>query len=98
MQTKISASGSGLKLLMIIFAFSLWFFGCVSPSVDQPKEVVDIAVLDMIDGGKLYDNWWKEIKGAYEPRKDHPLWKMQASNKRTGSATWRCKECHGVGL
>ncbi len=95
MQTKISASGSGLKLLMIIFAFSLWFFGCVSPSVDQPKEVVDIAVLDMIDGGKLYDNWWKEIKGAYEPRKDHPLWKMQASNKRTGSATWRCKECHG---
>jgi len=46
-------------------------------------------------GGKLYDKWWVEISGVEEPRADHPLWSQQATNRRTGSATWRCKECHG---
>lgn len=49
----------------------------------------------MINGGRLYDNWWKEIKGVKEPTGNHPLWKIQAVNKSQGSATWRCKECHG---
>lgn len=95
MQAKTSAAGSCLKLLSILLVFSLWFYGCVPVKVDQPEEVVDSMVLNMIEGGLLYDNWWKEIKGAKEPKEDQPLWKMQSSNKRTGSATWRCKECHG---
>ena len=29
------------------------------------------------------------------PEEDHPLWATQDSNERSGSDTWRCKECHG---
>ena len=45
-------------------------------------------------GGQLYDEWWK-VTGAAEPSEDNPLWARQATNTRDGSATWRCKECHG---
>lgn len=95
MQTRISAAGAGLKLLVILFAMALWLYGCVPQSGGKSEDVVNIEVLDMIYGGKLYDNWWKELKGVEEPQEDHPLWKMQTSNKSAGSATWRCKECHG---
>ncbi len=45
-------------------------------------------------GGLLYDKWWA-VTGAVEPETDHPLWALQDTNTRSGSATWRCKECHG---
>ena len=45
-------------------------------------------------GGRLYDNWWKEA-GVEEPTLDQPLWASQTTNTRSGSDTWRCKECHG---
>lgn len=48
-------------------------------------------------GGALYDKWWA-VAGATAPTEDHPLWANrpdQDSNTRTGSDTWRCKECHG---
>jgi thiosulfate dehydrogenase len=46
-------------------------------------------------GGQLYDNWWRTTVDAEKPEKDHPLWKDQIHNKRSGYATFRCKECHG---
>ncbi len=46
-------------------------------------------------GGQLYDNWWRTTVDTDKPDKDHPLWKKQATNKRSGYATYRCKECHG---
>ena len=52
---------------------------------------------DVTLGGLLYDKWWV-VTGAAAPESDHPLWKSRpdpSSNTRTGSATWRCKECHG---
>ena len=45
-------------------------------------------------GGRLYDNWISET-GAAVPPVDNPIWDLQNTNNRTGSATWRCKECHG---
>jgi mono/diheme cytochrome c family protein/ribosomal protein L37AE/L43A len=45
-------------------------------------------------GGQLYDKWW-EIAGADEPTGDQPLWASQDTNTRSGTDTWRCKECHG---
>lgn len=50
---------------------------------------------NIVRGGQLYDAWWKVVPGAKEPKDNHPLWQSQASNKRKGSVTWRCKECHG---
>ncbi len=46
-------------------------------------------------GGQLYDNWWKTTVDTEKPEKDHPLWKKQNTNNRSGYDTFRCKECHG---
>ena len=46
-------------------------------------------------GGQLYDTWWKVVPGAKEPKDNQPLWALQTTNKRKGSVSWRCKECHG---
>lgn len=46
-------------------------------------------------GGLLYDTWWKVVPGAGEPKDNQPLWSLQTTNKRKGSVSWRCKECHG---
>ncbi|MBT4889692.1 MAG: hypothetical protein HON65_09085 [Rhodospirillales bacterium] len=44
-------------------------------------------------GGKLYDKWFK-IAGSARPKGTHVAW--PASNtKKKGSATHRCKACHG---
>jgi len=45
-------------------------------------------------GGRLYDTWWSEA-GLDTPTADQPLWASQSTNTRSGTDTWRCKECHG---
>jgi len=50
-----------------------------------------------VQGGLLYDNWWIAY-GTAEPTQTHAMWTQREANPentRTGSATWRCKECHG---
>ncbi len=65
--------------------------------ISENKSFVDtnIAGADIIDGGLAYDKWWVTNRGATEPLDNHPLWSTQTTNTRTGSVTWRCKECHG---
>jgi thiosulfate dehydrogenase len=46
------------------------------------------------EGGVLYDNWIKAM-GVDTPATDQPLFATQTTNTRTGTDTWRCKECHG---
>ncbi len=43
-------------------------------------------------GGRLYNNWYKEIRKA-PPQSRHPAYPAAGAVK--GSQTWRCKECHG---
>ncbi|HLG18224.1 MAG TPA: c-type cytochrome [Bdellovibrionota bacterium] len=53
-------------------------------------------------GGVLWDTWWEE-NGSPEPGSatssqpaDNPLYATHTgTSTRTGSQTWRCKECHG---
>jgi thiosulfate dehydrogenase len=47
-----------------------------------------------VQGGLLYDKWWKALD-LDEPNGDMPLWATQDTNERSGTDTWRCKECHG---
>ncbi|RME48695.1 MAG: hypothetical protein D6795_12570 [Deltaproteobacteria bacterium] len=51
-----------------------------------------------IRGGALWDNWWK-INGASAPENTNPLYEDPTYNTlggaKSGSDTWRCKECHG---
>jgi thiosulfate dehydrogenase len=42
-------------------------------------------------GGVLYDNWPAELSIKID--KTHPSY--PAEGKKSGAATWRCKECHG---
>jgi len=51
----------------------------------------------VVRGGLIYDKFWIAVE-TDEPTTDHPLWASRPdteSNSRTGSDTWRCKECHG---
>jgi thiosulfate dehydrogenase len=45
-------------------------------------------------GGRLYDKWWKEA-AVDEPAGDFAVFARQDSNTRSGTDTYRCKECHG---
>ncbi len=49
---------------------------------------------DAIRGGRLYDKWWT-VLGVDAPKGNQALWAKQTTNTRTGTDTWRCKECHG---
>jgi thiosulfate dehydrogenase len=49
---------------------------------------------DPVRGGLMYDKWWVVIE-ADSPSGDQPLWATQSTNARSGTDTWRCKECHG---
>lgn len=65
----------------------------VPPTEPPPPTEVIITGSDSV-GGRLYDKWWKEA-GVDEPSGDQSLWASQSTNTRSGSDTWRCKECHG---
>jgi thiosulfate dehydrogenase len=72
-----------------------------APSAEDIKAAVQevlapgATATSIAAGGRLYDKWWKEDTGATEPTADHALWGLQTTNTRSGSTTWRCKECHG---
>lgn len=57
--------------------------------VDKTK----YATANLVRGGLLYDKWWK-INGEPEPTETY-AWYPTDVGSQTGSATWRCKECHG---
>ncbi len=62
--------------------------------VTPPAAFTDASA---VRGGSLYDKWWA-VAGLQAPATDHAFWAArpdQDSNARTGSDTWRCKECHG---
>jgi mono/diheme cytochrome c family protein len=54
---------------------------------------------DLVRGGLLYDKWWA-VNGADEPTDTNPTYPTEQNAMfkdppRSGSETWRCKECHG---
>lgn len=59
------------------------------PPTTAPPSPASVAL-----GGRLYDNWMKTAQFT-TPEGNSPLWATQTTNTRTGSDTWRCKECHG---
>jgi thiosulfate dehydrogenase len=51
---------------------------------------------NLVRGGQLYDKWWAVpgVLDPVEPTSGNPGYGLTAGT-RTGSDTWRCKECHG---
>ena len=79
---------------MLRFLLALTLFGISFVTVAGIASAQVVPPGDPVNGGKLYDNWFNAID-ALPPEGDHPLWKEQVDNPRTGAITWRCKECHG---
>ena len=52
----------------------------------------EFVLADVVRGGLLYDKWWL-INRSSEPTGNHPLY--PAIGQKSGSTTFRCKECHG---
>jgi len=87
-----------LTLLLLISSVFIYFVsigGCSSNGGggDNP-----LARADIVRGGLLYDKWWA-VTGADEPESTNPTYPteqnaMFSMPPRSGSQTWRCKECH----
>jgi cytochrome c553 len=54
----------------------------------------DEALWSVVRGGRLYDNWYKEIERP-APTKPHPAYPPDRKYAKSAKASWRCKECHG---
>jgi mono/diheme cytochrome c family protein len=52
---------------------------------------------DAVRGGQLFDIWWlvRGVADTTAPTQTNPAY-ATTRGTRTGSATWRCRECHGV--
>jgi mono/diheme cytochrome c family protein len=86
-----------LSTLAVLLAFVSvpLLSGC--GEAEAPGGTVPAAQADPAKGGQLYDKFWS-VSTAPEPTTTHPLWSARPdpeANTRTGSTTWRCKECHG---
>ncbi len=66
----------------------------------QTLPTLDI-VSSMVRGGRLYDNWRKELgeiansNPDYPPNRRHPAYPITGKYAKNPRSNWRCKECHG---
>ncbi len=52
------------------------------------------SLSSIVRGGRLYDNWYKEIKEP-PPTVPHPAYPADKKYAKDSGASWRCKECYG---
>jgi mono/diheme cytochrome c family protein len=84
-----------IYLLLTLAVSILFLISACTTGMEKPDAKPVDNTLNIVEGGKLYDKWWIVVKGVEEPKLNQPLWSLQNTNKRSGSTTWRCKECHG---
>jgi len=81
-----------MKRSFAILLVTLIVIGVAATDSFGGRDIASPADAEQIKrGAQLYDNWAKVI--GQKPPGNHPLY--PASAKKSGSATWRCKECHG---
>jgi len=62
-------------------------------SMPSAARAADDAMDAIVRGGRLYDNWYRELR-ATPPHQPHPLFKGGVSSIADAAATWRCTTCH----
>jgi thiosulfate dehydrogenase len=82
----IAAGFCGLALI------GLAMMGLATPLAAQDGPEIETDVFTIARGGLLYDKWYGVLEHE-PPDQTHPAY--PAAGKKKGSATWRCKECHG---
>jgi thiosulfate dehydrogenase len=83
----------GTVLALAAWAIALLAAAAPAPAVadeDEPEHATSVWAIAR--GGLLYDKWWAVLERD-PPEETHPAY--PAAGKKKGSATWRCKECHG---
>jgi len=88
---------SNQNLITVLFIFSILAvaLGNIGGCNGDGGGGTPFNLADLVRGGLLYDKWWAE-NGADEPTDTNPTYPTEVNpNHRTGSQTWRCKECHG---
>ncbi len=58
------------------------------------KLTVEEDLYSIVRGGRLYDNWFREI-GETAPTKSHPAYPPDKTFADDPGTNWRCQECHG---
>ena len=84
-----------LVQLLVLFSWFTWSCAPAERASLGPAPSPASNLESVARGGLLYDMWWRVVPGANEPKSDQALWSLQTTNKRSGSVSWRCKECHG---
>jgi len=91
MNMKTTHKIAGLLTVTLLMGF----VGCEKSTKPKHFANENWAQADVVQGAQLYDKWWN-VTGGTEPTSNFdPIWSTQTTNTRTGSTTWRCKECHG---
>ena len=82
-------------ILTVLLAMPLALLIWSSPGyggTDSLEHASGKELAKIVQGGLLYDNWYKQTEAA-KPRGTHPAYPK--AGKKKGASTWRCKECHG---
>lgn len=91
-------------IISSLILLTLVLLSCGQTDETEGEETVQQEVMEEEDtppdantlahAGRLYDKWWVEINQE-PPSGDNLVWSRQSTNTRSGTDTWRCKECHG---
>lgn len=73
-------------------AAGLWTVGATAHETGESAPADETNIWSIARGGQFYDNW-ADVLEIDLPKETHPAYPKDG--KQTGSATWRCKECHG---
>jgi mono/diheme cytochrome c family protein len=77
-------------VVVLAEAFGL---GAVAMTTSTPA-LADESLSSIVRGGRLYDNWYKEIKEPV-PTESHPAYPPDKKYANEPGRNWRCVECHG---
>ncbi len=77
--------------LITILASLFFIQACTDKNLRSQEAPDDYRKADIKLGGLLYDNWLNVVNARVNG--NHPAYPPSA--KKSGSSTWRCKECHG---
>jgi mono/diheme cytochrome c family protein len=79
-------------ILCLTPLFIILLLAVMTDSATAAVEEVDLA--SIVRGGRLYDNWHKEIKEKV-PENRQPAYPTDKVFANKPEVNWRCKECHG---
>ncbi len=82
------------SLVAVALGVMLVLAACVGKATEAPTAAPITLSGDSLRGGKLYDNWMKEL-GADVPARLNPQWVAANAGDTSAEKSYRCSKCHG---